>query len=148
MYQLQHANGPKAIFVDGVKTFWAFYTDQMDDGTAYVTWNLNQSVAIEEIKIRAEEFSNYRHFAKDIILYCGMDENHKKYDYGIKLKTIQKSGWQYVYNIDKQFYYNNKTNKEELFSMIGKYWKIKIVTNFGRLYGEIAQIDFRGYPFK
>ena len=130
---------PQAIFVNGVDTFWPIYSSDVGRG-GWLTWNFTQTVSIYQFKVRAEEYSNYGHFAKEILLFAGMDPLHKTYKYGIKLHTKQCGGWQFFYNIDLE-----KDDENEPFVMSGKYWRIIInKTHDENRYGEIAQIDMKG----
>ena len=122
---------PQAIFEKGVETFWPNLTAGPD---AYTIWNFKESVSIHHFRVRAEEYSDYGHFASEIYLYCGMDEKHQSYDYGIALKTRKCAGWQ-------TFEWVNDHNP-----MKGKYWRIIIhKTHQENCYAEIAQVDMMGF---
>ena len=150
---------PAAIFVDGVNTYWPVNAAGSD---SFATWNFTKPVTIYEFKVRAEEYDNFGHFASEILLYSGMDSTHKTYEYGIILTTKQCAGWQYAKNIDQQKYVDTDPSKQndddddhddnkgmKRFEMCGKYWRIVInKTHDPQRYGEIAQIDMRGFVCK
>ena len=131
MYGASGLKSPQSIFMDGVDTYWPNY----DAGAkAYTIWNFTESISIYQFKVRAEEYSNYGHFASEIYLYCGMDETHQSYDYGVALKTEQRAGWQLFESVDEHN------------PMKGKYWRIIIHKAFEmNRYCEIAQVDMRGF---
>eukprot|EP00484_Ammonia_sp_Unknown_P024835 CAMPEP_0197036366 /NCGR_PEP_ID=MMETSP1384-20130603/13897_1 /TAXON_ID=29189 /ORGANISM="Ammonia sp." /LENGTH=216 /DNA_ID=CAMNT_0042466541 /DNA_START=15 /DNA_END=665 /DNA_ORIENTATION=+ len=133
MYGNQMPKCPRSIFMNGVDTFWPVYTA---GSAAFATWNFCSTVSIHQFKVRAEEYDNFGHFASEILLYCGMDETHESYSCGIKLATKQCAGWQYFYDIDLV----------KGVTMSGKYWRIVInQIHDPNRYGEIAQIDMRGF---
>ena len=133
---------PQAIFLDGVDTYWPCYQAGKKD--AWITWNFNKIVSIYQFKVRAEEYSDFGHFAKEILLFAGMDPTHKSYKYGIKLHTKQCGGWQYFYDIDL---INDQEN--EPFVVSGRYWRLIMnKTHQENRYAEIAQIDMKGFVCK
>eukprot|EP01084_Bolivina_argentea_P017216 32161_1 len=130
--------GPEALFCDGVKSYWTTWSFRSNPERATVFWNFYDCVTIYCVKIIAENYSNYIHFAREIQLSCGMDHKHEKYDHSIKLITEQNGKWNYFYGKD--------TNNNTILSLRGKYWKLQIIhLHNDKSYAEIAQVDFKGY---
>eukprot|EP01083_Nonionella_stella_P037874 103181_1 len=135
MYEETRASrNPEAMFHDGVTSFWCVW-GHGNDQEKYTIWNFNKIVRIHSIKIRAEEYSDYSHFAKQIHIYAGKDEKHEQYQSGIKIITQQRGGWQYFRIVEKA-------------DLKGKYWRVVMNELHGKTYGEIAQIDFKGFEMQ
>jgi len=111
---------PSNIFMRGADSYSTSYQHQ-----GSISWKFVAPVQIQIIRIQAEEYSDYGHFAKDITFSAKHDGVYSR----VKITTERRGGWQY-FNVGKM-----KGQEWSLFAAIG---------HDPKRYLEIAELDFFG----